>query len=132
VTNVANLNSVFGALIQPNKNTIHVGYYTSINGADGKPHKLDVRLAPFVWVKDATTTFSLKPAFISDDAGCVITGTTVRRYFFAAIWYGIRQKCDNPIWGPRIKYLMVVAFTFAAMAAVLAMRRRDQTLARKS
>jgi len=32
-------------------------------GADGKPHKLDVRLAPSFGVKDATTTFSLKPAF---------------------------------------------------------------------
>src|SRR6266853_3459639 len=45
VTNVANLNSVFGALIQRIKTRYTLGYYTSINGADGKPHKLDVRLA---------------------------------------------------------------------------------------
>ncbi len=45
VTNVASLNSVFGALIQRIKTRYTLGYYTSINGA-----------------------FSLKPAFISDDA----------------------------------------------------------------
>ena len=45
VQNVANLNAVFGALMQRIKTRYTLGYYTSVNGAEGKPHKLDVRLA---------------------------------------------------------------------------------------
>ena len=45
VQNVANLNAVFSALIQRIKTRYTLGYYTSVNGAEGKPHKLDVRLA---------------------------------------------------------------------------------------
>ncbi len=48
VQNVANLDAVFGALIERIKTRYTLGYYTSANGAMGKPHKLDVRLAsPF-------------------------------------------------------------------------------------
>src|ERR1700676_3967407 len=45
VQNVANLSAVFGALMQRIKTRYTLGYYTSVNGAEGKPHKLDVRLA---------------------------------------------------------------------------------------
>jgi Ca-activated chloride channel family protein len=46
VKDVANLDAVFSALIQRIKTRYTLGYYTSANGAGGKPHKLDVRLAP--------------------------------------------------------------------------------------
>jgi Ca-activated chloride channel family protein len=45
VRNVANLDAVFSALIQRIKTRYTLGYYTMANGAGGKPHKLDVRLA---------------------------------------------------------------------------------------
>ena len=44
VKNVANLDAVFSALIQRIKTRYTLGYYTMANGAEGKPHKLDVRL----------------------------------------------------------------------------------------
>jgi Ca-activated chloride channel homolog len=44
VKNVADLSAVFRALIQRIKTRYALGYYTSANGAKGKPHKLDVRL----------------------------------------------------------------------------------------
>ncbi len=46
VKDVKNLDEVFGALIQRIKTRYTLGYYTSANGAQGKPHKLHVRLAP--------------------------------------------------------------------------------------
>jgi VWFA-related protein len=46
VKTVANLDAVFSALIKRIKTRYTLGYYTSANGAEGKPHKLDVRLAP--------------------------------------------------------------------------------------
>jgi len=46
VHEVANLDAVFQALIQRIKTRYTLGYYTSANGAEGKPHKLDIRLAP--------------------------------------------------------------------------------------
>jgi Ca-activated chloride channel family protein len=46
VQDLAHLDSVFAALIQRIKTRYTLGYYTSANGAEGKPHKLDVRLAP--------------------------------------------------------------------------------------
>jgi Ca-activated chloride channel family protein len=45
VQNVAQLDSVFSALIQRIKTRYTLGYYTMANGAGGKPHKLEVRLA---------------------------------------------------------------------------------------
>jgi Ca-activated chloride channel family protein len=63
VTNVANLNSVFGALIQRIKTRYTLGYYTSINGADGKPHKLDVRLAPSFGAKGRNYNLLAKTSF---------------------------------------------------------------------
>jgi Ca-activated chloride channel family protein len=63
VTNVANLNSVFGALIQRIKTRYTLGYYTSVNGADGKPHKLDVRLAPSFGTKGHNYNVLAKTGF---------------------------------------------------------------------
>src|SRR5580700_6144987 len=45
VKNSANLDAAFSALIQRIKTRYTLGYYTAANGAGGKPHKLDVRLA---------------------------------------------------------------------------------------
>ena len=45
VPDVAHLDTVFRALIERIKTRYTVGYYTEANGANGKPHKLDVRLA---------------------------------------------------------------------------------------
>jgi Ca-activated chloride channel homolog len=45
VQDVAHLDPVFRALIGRIKTRYTLGYYTQANGAEGKPHKLDVRLA---------------------------------------------------------------------------------------
>jgi Ca-activated chloride channel homolog len=46
VQDVAHLDAAFRALINRIKTRYTLGYYTKANGALGKPHKLDVRLAP--------------------------------------------------------------------------------------
>src|SRR5580704_16329253 len=46
VKDVGNLDTVFQALIQRIKTRYTLGYYTNASGAEGKPHKLDVVLAP--------------------------------------------------------------------------------------
>jgi Ca-activated chloride channel family protein len=46
VQDVAHLDSVFSALIQRLKTRYTLGFYTQASGAEGRPHKLDVRLAP--------------------------------------------------------------------------------------
>jgi VWFA-related protein len=45
VKEVGNLDAVFQALLHRIKTRYTLGYYTAANGAEGKPHKLDVRLA---------------------------------------------------------------------------------------
>jgi VWFA-related protein len=45
VKDVAHLDAAFRALIERIKTRYTLGYYTNANGATGKPHKLDVRLA---------------------------------------------------------------------------------------
>jgi VWFA-related protein len=45
VQDVPHLDAAFRALIQRIKTRYTLGYYTNANGAEGKPHKLDVRLA---------------------------------------------------------------------------------------
>jgi len=45
VRNVANLDAAFSALIQRIKTRYTLGYYTMATGGEGRPHKLDVRLA---------------------------------------------------------------------------------------
>jgi Ca-activated chloride channel homolog len=46
VQNMASLDSTFRALIERIKTRYTLGYYTKASAALGKPHKLDVRLAP--------------------------------------------------------------------------------------
>jgi Ca-activated chloride channel family protein len=46
VQDVAHLNDAFRALIDRIKTRYTLGYYTQATGASGKPHKLDVTLAP--------------------------------------------------------------------------------------
>jgi VWFA-related protein len=46
VQDVAHLDAVFSALIQRIKTRYTLGYYTMASGAEGKPHKLEVRLVP--------------------------------------------------------------------------------------
>jgi len=46
VPDVAHLDTEFASLIARIKTRYTVGYYTNATGASGKPHKLDVRLAP--------------------------------------------------------------------------------------
>jgi Ca-activated chloride channel family protein len=46
VQNVGALDTVFRAMLERIKTRYTVGYYTAANGAEGKPHKLDLRLAP--------------------------------------------------------------------------------------
>ena len=46
VQNMAHLDATFSALIQRIKTRYTLGYYTNANGAEGKRHKLDVRLTP--------------------------------------------------------------------------------------
>ena len=50
---MASLDSTFRALIERIKTRYTLGYYTSANGAEGKPHKLEVRLASVVWEEGA-------------------------------------------------------------------------------
>ena len=45
VRDVAHLDAVFAALIERIKTRYTLGYYTKASAAEGKPHKLDVRLA---------------------------------------------------------------------------------------
>jgi Ca-activated chloride channel homolog len=44
VANMSSLDATFRALIERIKTRYTLGYYTSANGAEGKPHKLEVRL----------------------------------------------------------------------------------------
>jgi Ca-activated chloride channel homolog len=46
VQDVAHLDAAFRSLIERIKTRYTLGYYTHATGAEGKPHKLDVRLAP--------------------------------------------------------------------------------------
>ncbi len=58
VQDVAHLDSIFRALIQRIKTRYTLGYYTNANGAEGKPHKLDVRLASSFGKKGRDYSFS--------------------------------------------------------------------------
>jgi VWFA-related protein len=63
VHEVASLDAVFQALIHRIKTRYTLGYYTSVNGAEGKPHKLDVRLAPSFGKKGRDYTILAKSSF---------------------------------------------------------------------
>jgi len=63
VQNVGNLSAVFRALMERIKTRYSLGYYTSVNGAEGKPHKLDVRLAPSFGTKGRNYVILSKSGF---------------------------------------------------------------------
>jgi Ca-activated chloride channel family protein len=63
VKNVAQLDSVFQALIQRIKTRYTLGYYTQASGAEGKPHKLDVVLAPSFGKKGRDYTILSKTGY---------------------------------------------------------------------
>lgn len=63
VHEVANLDEVFSALIQRIKTRYTLGYYTNASGAEGKPHKLDVRLASSFGKKGKDYTILAKSSY---------------------------------------------------------------------
>jgi hypothetical protein len=63
VENTASLDSTFRALIGRIKTRYTLGYYTSASGAEGKPHKLEVRLAPSFGKKGRDYTILAKSGY---------------------------------------------------------------------
>jgi Ca-activated chloride channel family protein len=63
VQNTANLDAAFSALIQRIKTRYTMGFYTTATGAEGKPHKLDVRLAPSFGKKGRDYTILAKNGY---------------------------------------------------------------------
>jgi Ca-activated chloride channel family protein len=63
VQNMASLDSTFRALIARIKTRYTLGYYTSANGAEGKPHKLEVRLASSFGKKGRDYTILAKTGY---------------------------------------------------------------------
>jgi Ca-activated chloride channel family protein len=63
VQDVAHLDEVFRALIERIKTRYTLGYYTTANGAEGKPHKLDVRLTPSFGKKGRDYTLLAKTGY---------------------------------------------------------------------
>jgi len=63
VQDVPHLEEVFQALIKRIKTRYTLGYYTMANQAEGKPHKLDVRLAPLFGKKGRDYAILAKGSF---------------------------------------------------------------------
>jgi hypothetical protein len=63
VPDLSHLDDVFRALINRIKTRYTLGYYTSATAALGKPHKLDVRLAPSFGKKGRDYSVLSKSAF---------------------------------------------------------------------
>jgi Ca-activated chloride channel homolog len=63
VQNMASLDSTFRALIGRIKTRYTLGYYTSASGAEGKPHKLEVRLASSFGKKGRDYTILAKTGY---------------------------------------------------------------------
>jgi len=63
VPSANSLEGAFRALLTRIKTRYTLGYYTSANGALGKPHKLDVRLAPSFGKKDRDYAILAKNGF---------------------------------------------------------------------
>ena len=63
VHDVEHLDDVFSALIQRIKTRYTLGFYTSASGADGKPHKLELRLAPSYGKKGKDYTILAKSGY---------------------------------------------------------------------
>ncbi len=63
VENTAALDSTFRALIGRIKTRYTLGYYTSASGAEGRPHKLEVRLGPSFGKKGRDYTILAKSGY---------------------------------------------------------------------
>jgi Ca-activated chloride channel family protein len=63
VPNAASLDAVFHAMLDRIRTRYTLGYYTSANGAEGKPHKLDVRLASSFGAKGRSYTVIAKNGY---------------------------------------------------------------------
>src|SRR2546429_6530228 len=63
VRDVAHLDDAFRALIQRIKTRYTLGYYTHATAAEGKPHKLDIRLAPMFGKKGCDYVVLAKTGF---------------------------------------------------------------------
>jgi VWFA-related protein len=63
VPNATSLGSVFSTMLQRIRTRYTLGYYTSANGALGKPHKLEVRLAPSFGSKGRDYTILAKSGY---------------------------------------------------------------------
>ncbi len=63
VHEVKNLDLAFRALLERVKTRYTLGYYTTAGGATGKPHKLDVRLAPSFGAKGRNYTILSKTSY---------------------------------------------------------------------
>ncbi|MBZ5642017.1 MAG: VWA domain-containing protein [Acidobacteriia bacterium] len=63
VHDVGSLDAVFQALIHRIKTRYTLGYYTTANGAEGKPHKLEVRLSPSFGKKGRDYTILAKTSY---------------------------------------------------------------------
>jgi hypothetical protein len=60
---VAHLDAVFSALIQRIKTRYTLGYYTMASAGEGKPHKLEARLAPSFGKKGRDYTILAKNGY---------------------------------------------------------------------
>jgi Ca-activated chloride channel family protein len=63
VPSAASLDAVFHAMLERIRTRYTLGYYTSANGAAGKPHKLDVRLASSFGTKGRNYTVIAKNGY---------------------------------------------------------------------
>jgi Ca-activated chloride channel family protein len=63
VPNAPSLDGVFSAMLQRIRTRYTLGYYTSANGALGKPHKLEVRLAPSLGSRGRDYTILAKSGY---------------------------------------------------------------------
>jgi VWFA-related protein len=63
VKDVANLDATFALLINRIKTRYTLGYYTNASGSEGKPHKLDVTLAPSFGKKGRDYVVKAKNSF---------------------------------------------------------------------
>jgi hypothetical protein len=92
VQDVAHLDSVFSALIQRIKTRYTLGYYTMANGAAGKPHKLDVRLAPSFGKKGHEYSILAKNGYYVHCSLQIIFASSPRKIIFAMLFRRSRER----------------------------------------
>jgi hypothetical protein len=63
VQDAASLDEVFSQMLERIKTRYTLGFYTSTNGAEGKPHKLDIRLSPPFGAKGKNYTVLAKDSY---------------------------------------------------------------------